>query len=177
MPTNQIQPQEFFLRPGFMLAHNETVLVRCVLGSCVAVALWDRRRHIGGINHFILPRFEKNYKPTVVFGNIAVPLLCRTLEKMGSARSSLEAQIFGGGVPPERFGATNRRELGTENLRVARSTLERLGIPVVSEDVGGCRGRKLIYNTMTNEAMIIKVNRLRRSDWRDFGLPLEWERA
>jgi len=26
-----------------------------VLGSCVAVCLWDKRRGVGGMNHFVLP--------------------------------------------------------------------------------------------------------------------------
>jgi chemotaxis protein CheD len=48
---------------------------------------------------------------------------------------------------------------------MAKRILERQGISVTSEDVGGTKGRKLIYNTETNEAVVLKVERLREEDW------------
>jgi chemotaxis protein CheD len=39
------------------------------------------------------------------------------------------------------------------------------GIKVISEDTGGNVGRKLVYNTLTNEAIIYRANKLRKGDW------------
>ena len=38
-------------------------------------------------------------------------------------------------------------------------------IPLVSEDVGGNKGRKVVFNTRTREALVLKVERIRKEDW------------
>jgi chemotaxis protein CheD len=48
---------------------------------------------------------------------------------------------------------------------MAKKILKKKGIPVVSEDVGGIKGRRLVYHTRTNEAIIMKTHRLRRGDY------------
>ena len=44
-----------YLQPGQLIAAPEPLEISTVLGSCVAVCLWDRRRGQGGANHFLLP--------------------------------------------------------------------------------------------------------------------------
>jgi len=79
----------------------------------------------------------------------------------GSKKRHLEAQILGGAYDPERCS----RDVGAENVRVARRVLMREGIRVVSEDTGGQKGRKIVFNTGTNEVAVLKVGRLRKGDW------------
>jgi chemotaxis protein CheD len=47
----------------------------------------------------------------------------------------------------------------------ARKVLAGKKIRVVSEDVGGQMGRKIVFNTHTNEVGVIKVEKLRKKDW------------
>ena len=61
-------------------------------------------------------------------------------------------------------------DIGPQNVQVARKILQQQGIPITSEDVGGGKGRKLIYNTGTNEAVVLKVDRLREEDWYPYRL-------
>jgi chemotaxis protein CheD len=53
---------------------------------------------------------------------------------------------------------------------MARKIFQQQGIMITSEDVGGGKGRKLIYNTGTNEAVVLKVDRLREEDWYPYRL-------
>ena len=48
---------------------------------------------------------------------------------------------------------------------ISRKILAKQGIPVVSEDVGGRKGRKIVFNTQTNEIAVLKVGHLRKADW------------
>ena len=48
---------------------------------------------------------------------------------------------------------------------MARRFLAKHGIKIISEDTGGNMGRKIVYNSLTNEAIIYKVHNLRRGDW------------
>jgi chemotaxis protein CheD len=161
MDRYDVAPYEYFLKAGYLVVNREDTLVRTVLGNCVAVTIFDRVRRFGGINHFILPRTQRKERATAQYGNIAVPALLHHLLDLGADRSTIEAQILGGAYHPE----VRDHDLGRKNVAVARALLDRLRIPVVSEDVGGRRGRKVLFHTGTNETAVIKVDRLRRSDW------------
>ena len=157
-----LEAYEYYLKPGFLYLTREETVIYTVLGSCVAVCLWDRQNRIGAMNHFLYPRTADPAQATARFGNVAVLTLIRLMLAEGVAREGLEGQIFGGGTL-----GTGRPEgdIGPQNVQVARKILTQQGIPITSEDVGGGKGRKLIYNTGTNEAVVLKVDRLREEDW------------
>jgi chemotaxis protein CheD len=159
--VNDIYRLEYFLKPGYIFFSPEPSLIYTVLGSAVTVCLWDREKHYGGAAHFIYPKTSKPQEATTRYGNVAVLTLIRLLTVQGSVRTGLEAQVFGGGDPNHPAKNT----LGEENILTAKAVLRRQGIPVSSEDVGGSRGRKLVYKSDTNEAMVLKVDRLRQEDW------------
>jgi chemotaxis protein CheD len=97
----------------------------------------------------------------VRFGDVAVPGLVAMMRDLGSRLEDLTAQVFGGAT---RTG-TGGRTPGGRNAEVARRELAGKGIPVVSEDVGGVMGRKLLFDTQTGEVAVLKVHRLRDGDW------------
>ncbi len=57
------------------------------------------------------------------------------------------------------------KDIGFENIMAAKKILTRERIRVTSEDVRGSKGRKIIFNTGTNEVAVFKVDKLRESDW------------
>ena len=61
------------------------------------------------------------------------------MQRQGSRLEDLEAQIFGGGDAPGVTGG----DIGYKNIKIARKILKKSGIRVVSEDVGGLKGRRL----------------------------------
>lgn len=151
----------YHLEPGFIYASAENTTIRTVVGSCVAVCLWDELKQWGGMNHFIYPEiFDKN-KTTAQYGNVAMLALIRLLEKMGSSRKNLVAQVYGGAHLHE---LTNHN-VGLENIAIARKILKQKHIRTISEDVGGRMGRKILFDTITGHTAILKVHRLRREDW------------
>ena len=163
MPKHSDKPvtRDYFLKPGFIYLPEKPTVISTVLGSSVSVSLYDRRMKTGGMNHFLFPSVTVQDKSTALYGNIAVPTLIRMMMENGSERSHLEAQIFGGAYNDE----VSVRDVGGENFRTARQILNRKRIKIVSEDVGGSKGRKVVFNTMNYEIGILKVDRLRESDW------------
>jgi len=155
--------REYFLRPGFIFVSRQPSLISTVLGSCVAVCLRDNLREFGGMNHFLFPLVEDPEQATAKFGNVATNALVRSFLKMGSDPDDLEAQIFGGALLAD--GLTSAAEVSHANVAIARHVLQRCGVRVVSEDVGGNKGRKLVYNSYTNQVMVIRVERIRSGDW------------
>jgi chemotaxis protein CheD len=79
----------------------------------------------------------------------------------GSKKKHLEAQIFGGAHNRE----ISPKDIGRGNITIARKILAREGIRIVSEDVGGEKGRKIVFDTQANEIAVLKVDKLRKGDW------------
>ncbi|MDR3204749.1 MAG: chemotaxis protein CheD [Deltaproteobacteria bacterium] len=159
--NHAVEVYRYHLTPGQIFSCGQQAMVSAVLGTCVAVCLHDRRLKIGGMNHFLYPSSGLFGKISNEYGDVSIKSLIAKLRRMGSRVEDLEAQIFGGGeVPGERWGST-----GSKNVKMARKILKKHGIPIVSEDVGGLKGRRLIYHTGTNEALVMKTHRIRRGDY------------
>lgn len=133
-----------YLHPGKLYASAEPCVVTTILGSCVAVCLWDPVLGIGGINHFLLPYGPSTGSSSERFANVAIPSLIRKLLALGGTTRNLQAKLFGGACVIESMQAADRH-LGAKNVEAARRTLAAEGIPIVGDDVGGRRGRKLLF--------------------------------
>lgn len=166
--TQEPIPVNYFLEPGYIFLATEPTVISSVLGSCVAVCLFDRKRNIGGMNHFQLPLITEKHLATARYGNVATMTLVRMMTDTGSKPKHLEAQIIGGAYNPK----ISRKNIGPENVQMARKLLARKRIRIASEDVGGEKGRKVVFNTHTNEVAVMKVEKLRSADW----FPYEGER-
>jgi chemotaxis protein CheD len=127
-----------------------------ILGSCVAVCLWDRRGTCGGMNHYLLPRRGPGAEATTRYGDVAIPLLVEKLLALGALRQNLRAKIFGGAHVLPGFRADGR-SLGAENVEMAIQLLHAEGVQTVSEDIGGTRGRKLAFNTVDGTALVWRL--------------------
>jgi chemotaxis protein CheD len=159
--NSAVEVYRYHLTPGNLFTCGDQAMVSAVLGTCVAVCLHDRRLKIGGMNHFQLPKSGLFGSPSNEYGDVAIPALINKLCRLGSRKEDLEAQIFGGGeIPGKRWGST-----GGKNVKIARKILKKNGITIVSEDVGGSKGRRLIFHTGTNEALVMKTHRIRRGDY------------
>jgi len=142
-----------YLHPGQLFASAERSAVSTILGSCVAVCLWDPISKIGGINHYLLPLWTGQGTASPRFGDVAVQDLLNKLLELGSQKPRLQAKLFGGACVIEAF-RNRENHLGTKNVQAAEELLEKEGIPLVGHDVGGCRGRKLIFHTDNGTAWV-----------------------
>lgn len=143
-------PIRVYLAPGLLYASAEAAQVTTILGSCVAVCLWDPLERVGGMNHFLLPEGAPR---SPRFGKSAVPLLIERVLELGARRSQLKAKVFGGACVLEAFRA-GAQTLGVRNVEAARERLRSEEIRVVGEDVGGDLGRKLVFDVQTGSAWI-----------------------
>ena len=145
-----------YLQPGQVYAAAQPSAVTTVLGSCVAVCLWDPIECVGGMNHYLLPFFAGAGQGSPRFGNAAMTQLVERLVALGAVRGRLQAKVFGGACVLEAFQA-RQGHLGEKNAAVAFKLLEELAISVVSRDVGGQSGRKLVFHTDQGTAWVAKL--------------------
>lgn len=125
-----------------------------ILGSCVSVCLNDPVIKAGGMNHILLPGDGGGDENSTRYGAYAMEELINGLMKMGAQKSRMKAKMFGGGNVIK-----NAAMIGDRNIEFVRDYLNKEGIEVVSEDVGGNTARRLHYFPDTGKAMVRKLRR------------------
>ncbi len=138
------------LTPGQLYCAREPTLLTTILGSCVAVCLWDGERGIGGMNHFVLP-YERPGLHNARCGPIAMRQLISGLLDLGARMPMLRAKLFGGAAVL-RVGP-NGANIGSENVRVAIASLRDHHIPIMACRTGGQRGMAIRFVTSTGEVL------------------------
>ena len=143
------------IHPGDIHYSAQPTAISTLLGSCVAVCLWDPEVGVGGITHYVLPDSFGRGEFSTRFGRVAVSVLVENLAALGASIPRLMAKIVGGGNVVSAIPAEG--SVGERNIVLARSLLADLAIPVVSEDTGGTSGRVLVFFTDNGVALVRKV--------------------
>jgi chemotaxis protein CheD len=141
------------------VAYESGQLVTIGLGSCVAVALYDRGTRIGGLAHVMLPdpaRARADVPPARFAGH-AVQALLDMMEEAGAVRARITARLIGGaamfpGVLTQEVG-----NLGDRNVLSCRAALDRHGIGIVREEVGGGHGRSVYFDVASGAVRVTTV--------------------
>jgi chemotaxis protein CheD len=144
------QREIIYLHAGELVVTTRPSALTTVLGSCVSVCLWDPGSGVGGMNHYQLAHHVDRERSRR-FGSVAIPELIESVILAGGRQATLQAKVFGGAA---QFGGSTRRSLGTANAELAAQLLAAAHIPVLGGDVGGQRGRKLIFNTDDGTAWV-----------------------
>jgi chemotaxis protein CheD len=124
----------------------EDVLVAYGLGSCVGIAVIDPLSRISGLLHAVLPRaadgIERGPNP-YKYVESGIEGLIAAMVNEGAARNRLVVRMVGGANMLISSGPTSSFDIGTRNIEAARTTLNRLNLPLKAADVGGHTGRTL----------------------------------
>ncbi len=153
----KILPGEFYVTK-----FNEAVVT--VLGSCVSACIRDRVKHIGGMNHFMLPagnedNLEELNKAgnAARYGNFAMEQLINTILSNGGNREHLEVKLFGGG---KVLGGMDQILIGDKNIAFIRGYVILEGLSVVAQDLGDVYPRKVMYFPNTGKVWLKKLHKV-----------------
>lgn len=119
------------------------------LGSCVGLVIYDFDKRIAGLAHVMLPESSLSkvteFNPAK-YADTAVEVLVSKLLTFGARRFTLKAKMAGG-AQMFQFATNNEMmRIGPRNVAAIKSELERLKIPLISEDVGGNSGRTIEFD-------------------------------
>ena len=137
------------LYPANIFVEKTPCLVTTVLGSCVSVCLHDSTLGYGAINHFILPYWNGQDLVTMKYGNMSIIRILEEMLLFGCKYENIVAKLYGGAEVLK--GMAVNFHIGSRNLQVATDILNEFKIPILVSDIGGNRGRKITFNTLTGE--------------------------
>ncbi|HTN87637.1 MAG TPA: chemotaxis protein CheD [Sorangium sp.] len=132
--------------PGQLFVSSEPTSVTTIVGSCVAICLWDATTGVGGMNHYVLPTCPGPAMASVRFADIACQRLIERLVELGASSRALQARVVGGACLISAFRERGTH-LGAQNVNAGLAFLRAEGIRIAQLDTGGNRGRKIVFRT------------------------------
>lgn len=131
-------------------------LITLGLGSCVGVVLYDSVTKVGGLLHIMLPdstQFNNVTKPAK-FADTGIPLMIDEIRRLGGNPARLTAKLAGGA---QMFSGLDEKfilNIGQRNSAMVHNVLKKIGIRVLAEELGGNRGRTMIFDTSNGQVTI-----------------------
>ena len=150
MPRNPTSLQSP-IRMGQMAVAMNDGAIRTLLGSCIGLALYDRKRKVGGLAHIVLPDSRGKTELPAKFVDTAIPALVHAMEKLAGSGLEMTAKIAGGA---NMFSMSVTKTIGVQNIEATEQLLEDLRIPIVARHVGGEQGRRMSLDTTTGRVVI-----------------------
>jgi chemotaxis protein CheD len=157
-------------QPGFLRAHHEPqrrvdigdvvasahpLSLHTVLGSCVAVCLWDPAAGAGGMNHILIPSSRSDCRCGSRCGVHAMELLINAVMKAGGERRRLVAKAFGAANVLTVF---QNPTVGDLNARFVREFLSTEKIPLLAERMGGDRAVRVVFHPHSGRVFVHTVD-------------------
>lgn len=159
--SSKFQKTIRIIHPGEFYVSHEDEIIGTLLGSCIAVCLYDKQNNISGMNHFMLPgRISSSdifTDKSAKYGITAINGLIEKMKKIGGIKKNFEAKIFGGGhvMHTDDCSVT----IPSDNIKLARVMMEIEDIPIVQSDVGEKFTRKLLMEVLTGKVFMKKITR------------------
>lgn len=126
------------------------------LGSCIGIALYDKELKVAGLSHIMLPDSTqfKNVTNPMKFADSAIPILVEKMQKQGCKKQNIIAKIAGGASMFNFSDKSIISDIGKRNSEAVKKALNDVGIPIVSEDTGGNKGRTMILEASTGKVTL-----------------------
>ena len=141
-----------FIHVGEIHIGARATEISTILGSCIAVCLYDNIHRMGGMNHYLVPLWNENGLQSPKYGNISIPRLIESMVNVGCDIHNMEAKLFGGANVIDV--ASEEMMIGRKNILIAKEILREYGIPITAHDVGGDKGRRIMMRSDTGKIFL-----------------------
>lgn len=149
--------ETIIVKMGEVQVARDAILATFGVGSCVAIVLFDRESHIGGMAHVMLTS-EKATSMQIAahpfrYVEKAIPELMTHMLKAGAKKYALQAFLAGGAQMFSLYRDPSNA-IGPQNIAMAQQVLASSGIPITKEETGGKSGRNVRFDCSTGAIMI-----------------------
>lgn len=183
MPQIKSSLPRYYLKAGEMFIMEKPAMISTVLGSCIAVTLFNERLGFAGICHALLPHCKrKSYQSKIEdlldhechkcseafkYADCSVSMMAEAFLRFGITPQETEVRLFGGAMMmSHQKEPEGSMAVGHQNITIATKVIADCHLVLTSSDVGGSVGRKIIFNTKTGEVLhqCLKNNIFRKAE-------------
>ena len=134
------------LLPSEFIIVTEPAILDTLVGSCVAVCLYNYKCRIAAMNHFLRDRPVGDCSANIgEFGSTSTRHIISELLAIDGATTHYVAMVYGGAAVVRTTGRES--DIGRKNVEVALEVLAEARIRVTEKQVLGTRGRRVTFNT------------------------------
>lgn len=149
-----ISKNEHVISIGDCYASSNPIIIRTLLGSCVAVCLFDPHKKIGGMNHILLPgkASPDDFHSPARYAINSTEILINQILTLGGSKMALTAKVFGGANILRTIRAPYAT--GPKIVHSVREFLELEAIEILQQDTGGSSTRVIYFHTDSGEVTV-----------------------
>ena len=136
------------------MAKGSGMLITYALGSCIGLCFLDPVVHLGALLHIMLPlNMEAGRTHPMKYADTGIRETLRQMESQGGRRSRITVKIAGGAKMFEVSGGS-LGNIGQRNIESVHTILNKEGIRLTDEHVGGTVARTLLFDVVSGKACI-----------------------
>ncbi len=144
-----------------------TILTVSAIGSCIAVAAYNMKKHIGALAHIMLPGIA----PVHVKGNKrkyaynALDFMLETFYECGMKDiKDIEISMVGGANVLQR----EADNIGISNINSVIEYIKRKNLKIVAQDVGGLLRRSIMFDIPTGKVFFSVGDSPKKLLWQSY---------
>jgi chemotaxis protein CheD len=161
MSREDCQLEKLYLKPGELLIIDEPMIVTTVLGSCISVTMFHQQTGTAAICHAMMPggRDSISFK----YVDASIHQMVKYFLHRKVQLEKIQVKLFGGAdMFKSIVSEIPKLTVGRQNISAAIHCLKEYGLVPTASDVGGWKGRKLIFKTDTG---IVLLKKQSDNDW------------
>ncbi len=145
-----------YLKPGEVIVSRHPIVVSTILGSCIAVTMFSPGKKVGAICHAMHPCNPTDVVNVQYVDSAIYSAFIKMMDYSG--KTDLIVKLFGGArvLLGGEYGE-DRMAIGDQNIFQAKKTLQELGLAITNSDLGGFRGRKLLFSIKTGDVYLRRL--------------------
>jgi len=130
-------------------------ILRTLLGSCIGVALYERKLKLSGLAHIVMPNSTGRDQSLGKYADTAIPETIRQMTAIAlGTKLSLTAKIAGGANMFSHVSPNNANAIGDQNIAAVEKILADCRIPIVGRHLGGTFGRRMVVDVESGMVQI-----------------------
>ena len=148
----------------YAVRRGNDIIATIGLGSCVAIALYDRESKTGGLAHILLPSMSMSRETSnpAKFPETIVPIMLAEMRALGASNSArISAKIAGGASMFGQLVNGTGINVGERNIAATKEALAAAGIQIIAEDTGLDYGRSVYFHLADGR---VEVRSLKKGD-------------
>lgn len=147
---------------GELHVTGKPMVLKTVLGSCVAITMFDKQSGVAGMNHIVLPgEYVDHLGQMVIFegddtryGNISLKLMLDRMKRLGASSERIIANMVGGSY---MWPCSERVDIPKMNVVYARKFLAEQKIRLAREVVFKKNALRVFLNTISGEVTVEEI--------------------
>lgn len=155
---------EIEVRIGEMEIASSPKILKALLGSCVAVILYDKVSLVGGLAHIFLPSKSmarrNEEQPDSRFADTAVPKLLEGVLKLKATKTNLVAYVVGGNNVLSYKKTNGKLTIAEQNIEAAVKAIQKENLFMINLGVGKETGTKVKFYLENGDVEVVEMKKI-----------------